>query len=162
MGENNSESKTKKLRYIPIAVRNNNPLNIIKTNIKWKGQVKHPSKFCVFMEPKWGWRAALIIICRTYRKGGLTTVWKIINSWAPPTENKTESYAKFVAFGSHVGLDTPLPSIYINPDLYIKILTNMAIVESGSEYVGANEVICLKESIDAFLKEFPENNKITK
>ena len=112
MAENQSGTKAKVLNYVPRGIRNNNPLNIRKNGIKWRGQVKHKDAFCVFLEPKWGWRAALIIICRSYRKRGLTTVWKIIHSWAPPEENETEYYSKFVAFRSDVGLDTPLPLLW--------------------------------------------------
>lgn len=159
MAESESESKGKQVGRIPIGIRNNNPLNIVRNGIKWKGQIKHPSKFCVFMEPKYGWRAALIIICRSYRKRGLTTVWKIINSWAPPSENKTWAYAKFVAEGCGVGLNSPLPSIYYMPTLYFDMLRSMAIIESGYEYIDDELVKSLNESIDAFLKEFPKSNK---
>jgi hypothetical protein len=161
MAENQSGTKAKALNYVPRGIRNNNPLNIRKNGIKWKGQVENKDAFCVFLEHQWGWRAALIIICRTYRKRGLTTVWKIIHSWAPPSENKTDFYAKFVAFRSDVGLDTPLPSIYNNPDLYFKLLKNMAIMENGEKYVTVVVLNALKHAIEAYLEEFPENNKIT-
>ena len=149
------------MNFVPRGIRNNNPLNIRKNGIKWKGQVNHKDAFCVFMEPKWGWRAALIIICRSYRKRGLTTVWKVIHSWAPPEENETEYYSKFVAFRSDVGLDTPLPSIYNNPGLYFKLLKNMAIMENGEKHVTMEVLDALKGAIKAYLEEFPENNKIT-
>lgn len=161
MAESESGTKTKVMNFVPRGIRNNNPLNIRKNGIKWKGQVNHKDAFCVFMEPKWGWRAALIIICRSYRKRGLTTVWKVIHSWAPPEENETEYYSKFVAFRSDVGLDTPLPSIYNNPGLYFKLLKNMAIMENGEKHVTMEVLDALKGAIKAYLEEFPENNKIT-
>lgn len=161
MAESQSGKEPKVLNYVPRGIRNNNPLNIRKNGIKWKGQVNYKDAFCVFLEPKWGWRAALIIICRSYRKRGLTTVWKIIHSWAPPSENKTDFYAKFVAFRSDVGLDTPLPSIYKNPDLYFKLLKSMAMMENGEKYVTTEVLDALKVAIVSYIDEFPENNKIT-
>ena len=79
-----------------LGMRNNNPLNIrfSKSN-NWKGQSGENKGFCVFETRKYGYRAAFINL-RSYSKRGLNTIEKIIMSWAPPVENNTESYIKYV------------------------------------------------------------------
>ena len=58
----------------PRGYRNNNPLNIRRTETRWQGQVDGDDKeFCSFASPVYGWRAALIILMRTYRKRGWNT-----------------------------------------------------------------------------------------
>lgn len=80
---------------IPRGYRNNNPLNIRKNDIRWKGQVESDDKeFCTFDSPVFGWRAALIILMRTYRKRGWTTIRQAIEHWAPENENDTEVYIR--------------------------------------------------------------------
>jgi hypothetical protein len=83
----------------PRGIRNNNPLNIdYHANNPWQGLDSPPSdgRFCRFVEPQWGVRAAILII-RNYNKRGLDTLRQIISAWAPATENNVENYIGFVA-----------------------------------------------------------------
>lgn len=91
----------------PRSVRNNNPGNIVKGE-PWQGlqpadkmtpEQKAEGRFAVFSEPKWGFRA-LAILLRNYghKNPPLNTPRKIISTYAPPKENRTERYiAKFAA-----------------------------------------------------------------
>ena len=79
----------------PRGYRNNNPLNIRRTETHWQGQVDGDDKeFCSFASPVYGWRAALIILMRTYRKRGWKTIREIIAHWAPDNENDTAAYTR--------------------------------------------------------------------
>ena len=51
-------------------------------------------EFCTFVSPVYGWRAALIILMRTYRKRGWNTIREIIAHWAPDNENDTAAYTR--------------------------------------------------------------------
>lgn len=88
-------------------IRNNNPGNI-RHGDKWQGlsAEQTDSEFCVFSQPEYGIRA-LCRILRTYqRKYGLRDVHSIINRFAPPVENDTESYIKSVCLKLDVTPET--------------------------------------------------------
>lgn len=90
-------------------IRNNNPGNIRKS-AKWQGLAADQTDpaFCVFSRPEYGIRA-LCRILRTYqRKHGLRDVRSIINRFAPPVENDTESYIYSVCLKLDVKPDTPI------------------------------------------------------
>ena len=78
--------------------RNNNPLNIRRGTIKWAGLAsKQTDKaFCQFITMSFGYRAAVKCMksyLNTFCQQG--TAWQvdnIINRWAPPSENKTQTY----------------------------------------------------------------------
>lgn len=75
----------------------NNPLNIRYFRLNnWKGQSGHKNGFCEFVSLDFGIRAAGYILMRSYRKRGVKTYSEIINAWAPPFENNTDSYLNFV------------------------------------------------------------------
>lgn len=116
-------------------IRNNNPLNIRK-GCSWKGERTNQkdSDFEEFVSIEWGIRAALKLMRNHITGFGgkrprMNTLKKLINVWAPPTENATMRYVDFVS--DHVGL---LPSDIINPDdgkIMCKIARAMAFVECG-------------------------------
>ncbi len=93
------------------AIRNNNPLNIRRSADRWLGQAdkqKDP-QFVQFTEMKYGWRAAFMLLTRTYyHKYRLFTVGKIIAHWAPPAENNTRTYVERVTSLMGYDADTPL------------------------------------------------------
>ena len=88
----------------PRGIRNNNPGNIRK-GTAWDGlAVDQPDRsFCTFENPEHGIRAMGKILLTYERKHGLNTVAGIINRWAPPVENNTDSYADHVA--ERLGVD---------------------------------------------------------
>lgn len=83
-------------KQLPRGLRNNNPLNIRKGD-NWQGlaPVQSDHDFCIFTSMEWGLRAAFVILFN-YLKKKVDTPDKIIKRWAPPSENKTESYIEFV------------------------------------------------------------------
>lgn len=80
-----------------INVRNKNPLNIrYAVGNNWDGQLGENGGFCVFESEFYGFRAAAILIRNYRRLYNVKTVKGIVSRWAPPNENNTISYVKFV------------------------------------------------------------------
>lgn len=89
---------------IPRPVRNHNPGDL-EAGDHWQGLMpvekltdaqKH-ERFAVFEAPEWGFRA-LVILLKNYKMlYGIDTVQKIVDRFAPPTENNTSAYVHFVA-----------------------------------------------------------------
>lgn len=81
-------------------VRNNNPFNVIKSSSRWLGlkpkyQCNDPV-FCEFVEMKYGIRCGLVLLRKYIQVYHLSDVRSIISRFAPPKENDTEAYIKFV------------------------------------------------------------------
>ena len=73
--------------------RNNNPGNIRKTSSVWIGQVLpgDDQDFCTFSSIAYGYRAMFVLL-QNYIDKGFDTVEKIINRWAPSSENNSQAY----------------------------------------------------------------------
>ena len=120
----------------PRNIRNNNPLNIRRSKDKWQGldAKQSDSSFFKFESMEMGWRAAFVILTKTYyHKYRLFTIRKIISRWAPPAENDTEAYIKRVSDLTGIDPDEPLgiPSLY--PSRWMAVGLAMAIVEGGRQ-----------------------------
>jgi hypothetical protein len=117
------------MKNLPRGYRNNNPLNIRKSPQEYRGEITGEDKsFKTFSTMGYGFRAAFVIM-RTYmRKYKLDTVEKIINRWAPPSENDTAGYIRFVC--THSGRK-PTEVIYFTPEDLIPIVLAMAHQENG-------------------------------
>lgn len=86
----------------PRGIRNNNPLNIRRTQSKWLGEVdnlqgQRDRSFCQFEKLCYGYRAAGKLLQRYQIKYKLYVLIDIIGKWAPPSENNTRAYADRVA-----------------------------------------------------------------
>ena len=86
---------------LPRGVRNNNPLNIRENQYSdsdWIGEriTDDDKSFEEFTKPEYGIRAAARIL-NTYQRRDVVTLADIIATWAPPTENNTESYINSVS-----------------------------------------------------------------
>ncbi len=53
---------------LPRGIRNNNPLNIRRSKDKWQGlrALQTDTAFCQFETMAYGWRAAFVLLTRTY------------------------------------------------------------------------------------------------
>lgn len=93
-----------------------NPMSIRKSKTPWIGEVipGEDEEFCQFESFVYGIRAGCLILRAYYHKYGLFTVRKIINRWAPPSENDTSSYQACVADDIGVGLDDSMNLSDIN------------------------------------------------
>lgn len=110
-------------------LRNNNPGNIKETGTSWKGQIKptNDPPFAQFQNMVFGTRAMIILIKRTYRNLGVTTIRKIIERYAPEIENPTGNYIRFVS--QKTGID---PDAVLSTESdYKKVIQSMANFENG-------------------------------
>ena len=75
-------------------IAKNNIFNI-RAGQNWQGKTGVRRGFVEFVNKEYAIRAWLILM-RTYRRRGLTTLRQIVTTFAPPKENNTEAYIDFV------------------------------------------------------------------
>lgn len=111
-------------------IRNNNPGNIVRAADKWQGlAAEQPDeKFYTFETPEHGIRAMGKLLMNYQEKHGLQTINDLINRWAPPFENDTKGYAKFVA--DKVGVK-PTDRVQVS-DIMPEMVAAMITMENGS------------------------------
>ena len=131
-------------------LRNNNPGNIRRSRVRYKGEVC-PSRdpdFKEFSTMAYGYRAVFVLL-DTYRsRYGLATIRQMLNRYAPPTENFTEGYVRFVADCAGVMpdefIDTRsekdmIPIVAAMSKIENGVAANIADVERGwALFVGGN------------------------
>lgn len=80
--------------YLPRGFRNKNPLNLRRSANKWLGKIEPGTdpEFEQFVSIEMGIRAALVNARTIMRRLRTPTVMKLIQTWAPPSENNTMAY----------------------------------------------------------------------
>ena len=125
-------------------LRNNNPLNIVKSpNFCWLGEVKDGSDptFVKFETMAQGCRAALKLLRRYYDTHKRTTISRIIRRWAPETENQVEAYIKTVSKLTGIAPTTPLPPMKEeSKTVWCDLVVAMASVECGLDQQGREQL----------------------
>ena len=119
---------------LPRGIRNNNPLNIRRSNDKWQGlrAQQTDAAFCQFETMAYGWRAAFVLLTRTYyHTYRLFTIRNIIRRWAPPGENNTESYIANVSRLTGIDPNEPLGIPSDQPARWMALALAMAKHENG-------------------------------
>ena len=119
----------------PLGVRNRNPLNIRATESKWIGQDGKNKGFVKFKKFVYGYRAAFRIM-RVYNKNYKAySIGRIIQRWAPESENNTCGYIKRVC--ELTGLE-PYTRIDVSDKECVtdacNVVRAMASVETGVPY----------------------------
>ena len=118
-----------------LAEINNNPLNIrYNPANNWQGQTGENKGFCTFKNEAYGIRAGYKILCN-YIRNGHNTIERIIHRWAPPSENNTDKYIRFVCQETFISMTEPLGWESMH-DYWtiIMILQAMAQIECGKKY----------------------------
>ena len=123
------------LSSAPRGIRNNNPGNLIYTNIKWNGKLpKEQNKdrrFEMFIAPEYGVRAMIKDLKHDIEKGK-NTVPALIEEYAPKFENNTAAYINTVCKDLKVNKTTKL--LPTKNTLRLLVLS-IARVENGGDYV---------------------------
>lgn len=108
-------------------INKNNPFNIrYNASNKWRGLVGNHQGFCEFEDLQFSVRAAAHLLMWSYRKKNITTYRQIIATWAPPTENNTDSYLAFICKTLQVQPDDFPKTVYD----YARLLVRIAYYES--------------------------------
>jgi hypothetical protein len=119
---------------LPRGIRNNNPGNLVKTALAWKGKIPHSentdSRFEQFIEYRYGVRALLKDVINDINKGQ-NTITKLITEWAPAHENNTEAYIQFVA--NIVGIN-PGATLRTEKETLRKLAKAIVMKENGKAY----------------------------
>ncbi|MEQ1965363.1 structural protein [Xenorhabdus khoisanae] len=115
-------------------LRNNNPGNIDHNPANnWQGQLPHDPKiekrFCRFETAEYGIRA-LMKLLTNYHKSGYQSVAKMINRYAPNSENNTSAYIKGVAKALNVD---PNQALDINKPTLIALAKSIIWHENGRQ-----------------------------
>ena len=84
---------------MPRGIRNKNPGNIRHNDaFSWLHEIQpDEAGFCRFNDPIFGIRAAVLIFHHYQEYSNLTTIEEMIRRWAPPVENDSIDYARYVA-----------------------------------------------------------------
>ena len=119
----------------PRGIRNNNPGNLIYTNIKWNGKLpKEQNKdrrFEMFIAPEYGVRAMIKDLKHDIEKGK-NTVPALIEEYAPKFENNTAAYINTVCKDLKVNKTAKL--LPTKNTLRLLVLS-IARVENGGSYI---------------------------
>ena len=115
---------------LPRGLRNNNPGNIRRNSDVFQGEkTSSDREFKQFKSMAYGYRAVFRILFNKNYK--LDTIRKMIERWAPPKENHTEKYIKYVSDYSGIPADDPID---INSrEQMTRIVAGMSKVENGRE-----------------------------
>ena len=116
-------------------MRNNNPLNIIKSEkINWQGEVKPSTdpNFAQFETLEYGLRAAFKLLQTYYTKHGCTTIRQIVARWDPEGPKVIDAYVKTVCRHTGLSPDQQLPPMKEETKvMWCDIVLAMATMECG-------------------------------
>ena len=119
------------IEKLPRGIRNKNPGNI-KLGTDWDGLAAEQTDptFCIFDEAVMGIRALMRILL-TYRfTHNKKNIDSIIRRWAPPSENDTEAYIKFVAKRMEI---EPMAMIDNSIEGYLPLVKSIIQMEHGMQ-----------------------------
>lgn len=122
----------------PLGIRQNNPGNLIKTNIPWRGKVQQdqvPTRYEAFTHPVYGIRAMFMDVRGDIEKDGLNTLEKLLAEYAPTFENNLPAYIASVS--QRTGLAPAQP---ITPDYYLSLLKAIIHHENGEQPYTDDEI----------------------
>lgn len=112
-------------------ISNRNPGNIRRSNTLYVGEVM-PSRdpqFKEFLSMAYGYRAMFVLLDCYRRRYGLTTITTMLQRYAPPTENFTDGYIRFVA--TDTGIDPNEAIDTRSAKDMIPIVAAMSKIENG-------------------------------
>lgn len=131
-------------------LRNCNPGNIRHSRSKFVGEVRpsQDSAFKQFESMAYGYRAMFVLLDSYRRRYGLSNIRAMISRWAPPVENHTEGYIRFVAERSGIDAEATLdtrreqdmiPMVAAMSEIENGVKAVLSDVEAGWELFVGNE-----------------------
>lgn len=116
-------------------LRNRNPGNIRRSGSRFRGEVvpSRDASFKEFETMAWGYRAMFVLLDGYRRRHALSTIRQFITRYAPPSENFTDGYIRFVARTAGIDADTPLDTR--SPRDMIPLVCAMSEIENGVKTV---------------------------
>lgn len=116
-------------------LRNRNPGNIRRSGSRFRGEVvpSRDASFKEFETMAWGYRAMFVLLDGYRRRHALSTIRQFITRYAPPSENFTDGYIRFVARTAGIDADTPLDTR--SPRDMIPLVCAMSEIENGVKAV---------------------------
>ena len=117
---------------LPRGIRNNNPGNLVKTNIEWKGKIipSGDTRFEQFINIAYGVRAMIKDIMSDI--GPDTTLSDLIYQYAPPSDNNTIGYINYVSNKTGIGANQVLTK---DKATLKKLVFAMSEMENGGSYL---------------------------
>ena len=116
-------------------LRNRNPGNIRRSGSRFRGEVipGRDASFKEFETMAWGDRAMFVLLDGYRRRHALSTIRQFITRYAPPSENFTDGYIRFVARTAGIDADTTLDTR--SPRDMIPLVCAMSEIENGIKAV---------------------------
>lgn len=116
------------------SIRNNNPGNIDRNNTQWQGMAEEQtdSRFVTFESPEMGVRAMARTLNTYNTRYGLDNIAGMVSRWAPPTENDTQAYIRFVSEKTGIPSDRKI-TLQDNPEEMKRVISAMIEMEGGQE-----------------------------
>ena len=117
---------------------NCNPGNIRQSKTRYKGERRpsRDSEFKEFESMAYGYRAMFVLLDTYSRRYGLCTIRQMLNRYAPPVENFTEGYIRFVSEKTGIAPDEMINSRAARD--MVPIVAAMSQIENGTPAVMAD------------------------
>ena len=118
---------------------NCNPGNIRQSKTRYKGERRpsRDSEFKEFESMAYGYRAMFVLLDTYSRRYGLCTIRQMLNRYAPPKENFTEGYIRFVSAKTGIAPDEIINSRAARD--MVPIVAAMSQIENGVAAVMAED-----------------------
>ena len=112
-------------------LRNCNPGNIRRSRVHFKGEVipSRDASFKEFSSMAYGYRAMFVLLDSYRRRYGLGNIRAMIERYAPPTENFTDGYVRFISRRTGIDPDTDVDTR--SPRDMIPVVAAMSEIENG-------------------------------
>lgn len=115
----------------PLGMRNNNPGDLRDEGISWQGMTGTNEGFCVFSDSVYGLRALALDLTNKINNDGLNTITLIINKYAPPSENDTQTYIDNVSAQTGFEADDTLTA---DGNTIFQLVRAICTQEVGAQY----------------------------
>lgn len=147
---------------LPRGIRNNNPGNLVLTNIGWQGKIPNDQNtdghFEQFTQIHWGIRAMMKDLINDIGEG-TNTLTSLINEYAPPHENDTANYVSFVSNATGI---LPDQTLILNKPVIRALVKAKITLENGTQYASYVTDQEIERAFDVLGVDLPEGAEVKK